>query len=215
MRQILQVLAGQIASANFPRFSWEGNLQVANVGSSRIEVGRYTYGHEAITIREWGEGANLRIGKFCSIADQAKFFMGGNHVLSWATTYPFGHVYADQLGVTKVAGHPTTNGDIYIGCDVWISSNVTVLSGVSVGHGAVIAANSHVTSDVGPYEIYGGNPARLIRPRFSQDVIDRLIRLRWWDLQDSQIVRMAVELMEEPNVESLDRLLERFRPDGR
>jgi acetyltransferase-like isoleucine patch superfamily enzyme len=152
-----------------------------------MRVGRHTYGHEQITVRHWGEPAELTIGSFCSIADRIFVFLGGNHRSDWVTTYPFPE-FADRWETARnIEGHPSTNGDVTIGSDVWIGSNATIMSGVTVGDGAVIAANSCVTRDVDPYAIVAGNPARLIRHRFSPSIVEQLLGIRWWGWSDERI----------------------------
>ena len=131
----------------------EGISKKFSVGRSVVEVGRFTYGVEHIKVRQWGEGAALKIGQFFSIADNITVFLGGNHRTDWVTTFPFGHVYQDEFGHTGAVGHPATRGDVSIGNDVWIGAGVTIMSGVTIGDGAVLAANSTVTGNVVPYEI--------------------------------------------------------------
>jgi len=144
-------------------------------------VGDFTYGHDSIQVMSWGEGAELTIGRFCSIAQNVKIFLGGNHRSDWVSTYPFGHINQNLLGDIKFPGHPATNGDVVIGHDVWIGFGVTIMSGVTIGSGAIIAANSHVVTNVSEYEIWGGNPARVIKRRFDLDVIEKLLEISWWD----------------------------------
>lgn len=152
-----------------------------------MKVGRHTYGHEQIAVRQWGEPAELTIGSFCSIADRVSVFLGGNHRVDWVTTYPF-PAFADRWQTARgIEGHPSTNGDVKIGSDVWIGSNATILSGVTIGHGAAIGANSCVTQDVDAYGIVAGNPARLIRHRFAPAVVEQLLRIAWWEWGDDQI----------------------------
>jgi len=98
----------------------------------------------------------IRIGKFCSIAHDVTFILG-NHRVDWVSTYPFS-VFFDEA--SHITGHPLSNGDINIGNDVWIGKFSTIISGISIGNGAVIAANSFVTKDVPPYAIVSGNPAK-------------------------------------------------------
>jgi chloramphenicol O-acetyltransferase type B len=131
---------------------------VGKIGKSTVEIGRYTYGIEYMQVREWGEGANLSIGAFCSIARDLRVFLGGNHRIEWSTTFPFGHVFKDSLGSFQISGHPQTNGDVVIGNDVWLGENVTVLSGVTIADGTVVAANSTLTKSTKPYEVWGGQP---------------------------------------------------------
>ena len=145
-------------------------------------VGEYTYGaKEYIKTRSWGEGAQLKIGKFCSIADNIEVFLGGNHRVDWFTTYPFGHIHEDVFTTFSGEGHPQTRGDVIIGNDVWIGSKVTIMSGVTIGNGAVIAAQSVVVKDIPDYTIVGGNPAQIIKKRFPDNIIKHLNYLSWWD----------------------------------
>ncbi|MFN3281364.1 MAG: CatB-related O-acetyltransferase [Tabrizicola sp.] len=176
------------------------------VGRSRIEVGRFTYGVEAAKIRQWREGASLTFGAFCSVATGLTVLLGGNHRVDWSSTFPFGHIFVQQLGGRGISGHPQTRGDVVIGNDVWLGSNVTILSGVTIGDGAVIAANATVARDVGPYEIWGGNPAALLRPRFAPGIAARLQGLRWWDCSIKAVRQLAPLLCQPPDDEVLDRI---------
>ena len=176
------------------------------MGRSKIEVGRFSYGLEKATIRHWGEGASLRAGAFCSFGRGLSIFLGGDHRLDWSTTFPFGHVFSEQLGGHGILGHPASRGDIVIGNDVWIGMNVTIMSGVTIADGAVIAANSTVGKSVGPYEIWGGNPARLIKPRFDEGIAKRLHALHWWDCSIGTIREIAPLLSTPPDHAVLDRL---------
>jgi acetyltransferase-like isoleucine patch superfamily enzyme len=154
--------------------------------------GKYTYGNP--TIHAWGEtdsqglpSAELVIGNFCSIALGCNIYLGGNHRTDWVTTYPFGHINQTIFNDFNGVGHPHTNGDVIIGNDVWIGANVTIMSGVIIGDGAVIANNSHVVKNCEPYSIIGGNPAKLIRKRFTEEQIDKLLKIKWWNWDDSKI----------------------------
>jgi acetyltransferase-like isoleucine patch superfamily enzyme len=153
-------------------------------------VGNHTYGTENIKVYQWGEGAELIIGKFCSIGGNIQVFLGGNHRTDWITTYPFGHTNTKVFNGFNGKGHPATKGNVTIGNDVWIGSNSTIMSGVTIGNGAVIANNSHVVKDVPAYSIVGGNPAKVIKYRFSKSQIDKLLKLAWWDLPDNKINEM-------------------------
>lgn len=165
-------------------------------------TGKYTYGIGNIKIKQWGEGANLHTGSFCSIADNITIFLGGNHRTDWVTTYPFGHINTKPFNSYNGTGHPQTNGDVVIGNDVWIGSGVTIMSGVIIGDGAVIAANSHVVKNIEPYSIVGGNPAKEIKKRFSDDVIEQLLELKWWSLPDDKINEL-VPLLCSDNIQEL------------
>lgn len=181
------------------------------LGASPISIGRFTYGTENVSVRQWGEGAALRIGSFCSIASAVTIFLGGNHRSDWATTFPFGHIYQEQLGGTGIVGHPQTNGDVTIGDDVWIAHGVTIMSGVTVGAGAVLAVNATVIKDVAPYQIVGGNPAKAIKQRFSDEVVALLLELRWWDLPVEVIKAIAPDLSRPPEATALKDLIRRVR----
>lgn len=145
-------------------------------------VGRGSYGQP--DVREWGEGARLSIGSFCSIADNVTIFLGGEHHTEWVTTYPFPEMWACAKHYT---GHPKTKGDVIIGNDVWVGSGATILSGVSVGDGAVIGCQAVVGRDVEPYSIVCGNPAKPVRKRFPEEIIERLRRTAWWTWPDKAI----------------------------
>jgi acetyltransferase-like isoleucine patch superfamily enzyme len=181
------------------------------VGKSPIRIGRFTYGAEGISIRQWGEGASLTIGSFCSIASSVTIFLGGNHRVDWVTTFPFGHIFREELGGADIEGHPTTNGDVVVGNDVWIGHGASIMSGVSIGSGAVIAANSHVAKDVMPYEIVGGNPAKVIKNRFCKEITDLLLKLEWWQLPIEVIKEINRDLSAKPTVDALTILIKRYK----
>lgn len=154
-----------------------------------FEIGEFTYGKPVI--RWWGEKVKLKIGRYCSIADNVKIYLGGNHRYDWVTTYPFPSPPMNQDWPN--ANHrglpilPSTNGDVVIGNDVWLGDDSTIMSGLTIGDGAVVAARAVVTKDVPPYAIVGGNPARLIRKRFSDEFIAMLLELKWWNWHTDKI----------------------------
>jgi virginiamycin A acetyltransferase len=162
-----------------------------------IEVGDYTYyddpaGPHAFESRVLYHfdfiGDRLVIGKFCSIAAEPTFVMnGGNHATDQLTTYPFS-IFGHGWEVSAPAAWPY-RGDTVVGNDVWLGFGVTVMPGVTIGDGAIVAARSVVTRDVPPYAIVGGNPATLIRYRFEEDDRRRLLALRWWDWPIEKITR--------------------------
>jgi len=156
-----------------------------------MKIGKYTYGDKNIKIYSWGEPAKLEIGSFCSIAQDIKVFLGGNHNSDWVTTYPFGHINKDTFNKFNGVGHPKTNGDVIIGNDVWIGNNVTIMSGVIIGDGAIVANNSHVVKSINPYEIVGGNPAKLIKKRFNDEEISKLLKIKWWNFDDDKINQIS------------------------
>lgn len=187
-------------------------LKTGSAGRSPISVGRFTYGFENLSIRQWGEGAALSIGAFCSLANNITIFLGGNHRTDWITTFPFGHIFQDELGGSNIVGHPSTKGDVIIGNDVWIGSGVTIMSGVKVGDGAVLSANACVVKDVLPYQIVGGNPAKPIKQRFDTEIIELLLVLKWWDLPLPIIRGIAQNLCSKPDINLLRELVNACHP---
>ena len=154
-------------------------------------IGKHTYGKENITVYNYGNGHNIYIGAFCSLAHNIKIYMAADHRIDWVTTYPFGHINTDIFNTYNGTGHPKSKGDIIIGNDVWIGANVTIMAGVTIGDGAVIANNSHVVKNVEPYSIVGGNPAKFIKYRFSANQIEKLLQIKWWLWEDSKINEIA------------------------
>ena len=188
------------------------------VHAPNILIGDYTYYDDAddptgfernnvlFNYPEFGD--KLIIGKFCAIASGTKFIMGpANHRLSSATTYPFnvfGGAWAENTP-PHMAQLPH-KGDTIIGNDVWIGRESVVMPGVKIGDGAIIAAYSVVAKDVPAYAIYGGNPARLIRDRFDEELKTLLLRYRWWDLPPEKLVE-ALPMLCDPDLEALRRQL--------
>ena len=125
----------------------------------------------------------LKIGKFCSIACGAKFlFNSANHTVKSLTTYPFPIFFEEwRLDVRDITTAWDNKGDIVIGNDVWIGYEAVIMSGVTIGDGAIIGTRAVVTKDVPPYTIVGGVPAKQIRKRFSEETISELLELKWWD----------------------------------
>ena len=163
----------------------------SHVGREKVKIGATSRWTKTVTdhvpdakILMWegcpesNERSNLVIGEFCSIAAGVKFFMGGNHQAKRASTW-----------INVIDGTPaiTSNGDINIGNDVWVGFGATILSGVTIGNGAIIGANAVVAKNVPPYSIVVGNPGRVINFRFSEDIVARLKKLRWWDWDQGTI----------------------------
>ena len=172
------------------------------VNGPNIEVGAYTIYNDFVhDPRDFEKnnvlyhypvnGDRLKIGKFCSVACGAKFlFTSGNHSLRSLSTYTF-PIFYEQWGLDpkNIRDAWDNKGDIVIGNDVWIGYEAVILSGVTVGDGAVIGTRAVVTKDVPPYTIVGGVPARPIRRRFDPQTIARLEELRWWDWEEERIAR--------------------------
>ena len=151
--------------------------------------GKHTYG--SIEVHFETDDCRLIVGKYCSIAGNVNAFLNANHRTDWVTTYPFGHIQRNVFRQFNGVGHPTGKGNIVIGNDVWIGSNSSIMSGVTIGDGAVIANGSHVVKDVAPYSIVGGNPAKFIRFRFSPEQIHQLQQIRWWDWDDRKVDKFS------------------------
>lgn len=133
----------------------------------------------------------LVIGKFCSIACGAKFiFTSANHTLKSLSTYPF-PLFFEEWGLDKadVADSWDNKGDIVVGNDVWIGYEAVIMSGVTIGDGAIIGTRAVVTKDVQPYTIVGGVPAKPIRKRFSDDIVASLLEIKWWEWETEKIKR--------------------------
>ena len=161
-----------------------------------FKIGDFSYG--APKVFHWGEPAQLEIGRFCSIAQEVNIFLGGNHRIDWVTTYPFSAINYTFPDWTQLQGHPSSKGDIIIGNDVWIGYGASIMSGVKIGDGAVIGAKAVVSRDVKPYEIVAGNPAVAIKKRFSDDIIEKLLELQWWNLSQEEINEIVPLLMADP-----------------
>lgn len=149
-------------------------------------------------------GDKLKIGKFCSIACGAKFiFTSANHSLKSLSTYPFPIFFEEwELDGKNICDAWDNKGDIVIGSDVWIGYEAVILSGVTIGDGAVVGARAVVTKDVPPYTVVGGVPARPIKKRFDEQTIDRLLKLRWWDF-DKEKIKECIPFIQSGNVDAL------------
>ena len=156
-----------------------------------IEIGDYTYYDDPAGPERFVErcvryhfehmGDRLKIGRFCAIAAGAEFIMNGaNHAMDGFSTYPF-PIFGEGWEDADIDWAKGSRGDTVIGNDVWIGTGATIMLGVTVGDGAIIAAKAVVASDVPSYAIAAGNPARTIKHRFSKDIIERLLKIAWWN----------------------------------
>ncbi|MBP5560662.1 MAG: CatB-related O-acetyltransferase [Muribaculaceae bacterium] len=168
------------------------------VKNPRIIIGDYTYYDDVDGADQFEKhvthfydfiGDKLIIGKFCAIAKGIEFVMNGaNHRMSCVTTYPF-YVIGGDWGnaMAPVKNELPYKGDTVIGNDVWIGQNVTVMPGVNIGDGAIIGTNSVVASDIPPYSIAVGNPCRVVKMRFDDELIELLLKFKWWDKSIEEI----------------------------
>ncbi|HIT28795.1 MAG TPA: CatB-related O-acetyltransferase [Candidatus Faecousia gallistercoris] len=188
------------------------------VQAPNISIGDYTYyddrdnptGFEQNNILfnypEFGD--RLIIGKFCQIASGAKFIMGpANHRISSVTTYPFsvfGGRWSEQT--PPHLSQLPFKGDIVVGNDVWIGRESVIMPGVKIGDGSIIGAYAVVTRDVPPYCVVGGNPARFIKKRFHDELIQILLELKWWDFPEEKLVEF-LPLLCDPDLENVQQRL--------
>lgn len=166
------------------------------IKNPNIIVGDYTYYDDFEHVEHFEKnvrylfdfiGDQLIIGKFCMIASGVSFIMNGaNHLTDAITSYPFAIFGKDWADAMEGKTYPT-KGNTVIGNDVWIGHNATIMPGITIGDGAIIATNSTVTKNVEPYSIVGGNPAKQIRMRFSDEKVAQLLALKWWDWEIEKI----------------------------
>ena len=191
------------------------------ITAPNIHVGDYTYYDDLEHPTEFQQrnvlfnypafGDQLIIGKFCSIAAGTKFIMGpANHRISSVTTYPF-HVFggAWEEHTPPHLEQLPFKGDTVVGNDVWIGRESLIMPGVKIGDGAIIAARSVVTKDVGAYHVVGGNPAKFLKKRFSEDLIDLLLQVKWWDFEPEKLVEF-LPLLCDPDLKKVKKVFKEY-----
>lgn len=159
-----------------------------------VEVGDYTYG--GLRVLTYDKKSKLRIGTFCSIAQEVMFVLSADHFTNHISSYPY------KVWIMNEKQEGVSKGNIIVEDDVWIGFRSTILSGVHIGQGAVVAAGSVVTKDVPPYAIVGGVPAKVIRYRFSQNMIRELLKVDYSKLTNEMIKEHVDELYKVLNYES-------------
>lgn len=200
---------------NYFKDAFSGIRLDEQVTNPNIVVGRYSYysgyyhGHsfdDCARFLMTRPGVDkLIVGSFCSIGSGAAFIMAGNqgHRYDWVSSFPF-HYMPEVPGFGTAEDAYAPAGDTIIGNDVWIGSEAIIMPGIKVGHGAVIGTRALVTKDVEPYAIVGGNPARVIRKRFSDEHIALLLEMAWWDWPHDELIA-AMPLMTSSDIEALHR----------
>jgi acetyltransferase-like isoleucine patch superfamily enzyme len=161
--------------------------------STRLHMGAYTYFDGEPRVLAAGHGPQaVRIGSYSSVGSGVSFMVEADHRVDWLSTFPF----RVKLGLPGAYddGHPSSRGDILVGSDVWIGRDARVLSGVTIGNGAVVGADTVVTRDVRPYAVVVGNPGREVRRRFSDEQIEALERIAWWEWPHERVVE-AIPLL--------------------
>lgn len=153
---------------------------------AHVSIGRHTYGLRARNFIRPSPKAPISVGSYCSFGPDVMIFGQADHPTHLVSTYPF-------RAMIFTPEHPdadaTTRGAVYIGHDVWVGARAIILSGVSIGDGAVIAAGAVVARDVAPYAVVAGSPARQIKLRLPEDQIAALRSIRWWDWPDEKLAR--------------------------
>ncbi|GAB2693080.1 Vat family streptogramin A O-acetyltransferase [Mucilaginibacter koreensis] len=186
------------------------------INHPKIEIGDYTYYDDLEDPSNFERNIlyffdflddRLIIGRFCSIASDVKFIMNGaNHEIAPVSTFPFGIFGKGWEKVNEdvdMTSKFPNKGDTVIGNDVWLGYGATLMPGVKVGNGAIIASKAVVTKDVPDYAIVGGNPARIIRKRFEDDVVQRLLKIAWWNW-DAPTITAHLKLINSADVDALE-----------
>lgn len=167
---------------------------------SAAEVGRFSYG--GLRILTFGEGYKVKIGDFCSIGPNVLFVLKADHPVNYLSTFPF------KVKVLGEQFEATSKGDIVLENDVWIGANATILSGVHISQGAVIAAGAVVANDVPPYAIVGGVPAKVIKYRFDDEVIKKLLNVNYDILNYDKVKFKTKELYTSLSKDNVDFIIQ-------
>lgn len=187
------------------------------IQNPNIIIGDYTYYDDFEDVRNFEKnvkylfdftGDKLIIGKFCMIASDVKFIMNGaNHLTDAVSTYPFAIFGNGWEGAMEGKTYPY-KGDTVVGNDVWMGYKATIMPGVKIGDGAIIASQSVVSKDVAPYTVVGGNPVVEIKKRFTEEQIQKLLKIRWWDWEIETITQ-NVQYLSSNDIQKLEEISER------
>lgn len=174
-----------------------------------LGVGQGTYFDRNINIISWSDEYRIIVGKYCSIGRDCNFFLHANHRPDWITTSSqlWGPVTPDVADMHMRMGHPTCKGDIIVENDVWIGAKSTIMSGIKIGNGAIVGATATVTKDVPPFAIVVGNPAKIVKYRFTEKQREALLKIAWWDWTEDRIKTEAMDLWSERINDFIDRHL--------
>jgi|TARA_R110001606_G_C15384505_1_gene650833 acetyltransferase-like isoleucine patch superfamily enzyme len=155
-----------------------------------------TYFDRNINIISWSDKYKVNVGKHCSVGREVNFFLHANHRSDWVTTSStlLGGVDKQIEDMHFRLGHPECKGDINIGNDVWVGSKATIMSGVTIGDGAVIGSGAVVAKDIPPYAIVVGNPSKIIKYRFTEEQIEKLLQIQWWGWSQDKIRYNALSM---------------------
>ena len=155
-----------------------------------------TYFDRNVNIISWSDQFHVHLGKYNSIGRDCNFFLHANHRADWITTSSqlWGPVTPEVADLHMSMGHPICKGNITVQNDVWIGAKSTIMSGVTIHNGAIIAAGSTVTKDVPPYAIVAGNPGKIVKFRFTEDQIQDLLEIAWWNWEENRIREEAMTL---------------------
>ena len=170
---------------------------------------RGTYFDRNVNIISWSDEYLIKVGKYCSIGRDCNFFLHANHRPDWVTTSSqlLGPVTPEIADMHMKMGHPSCKGDIIVGNDVWIGAKSTIMSGVKIGHGAIIGSTATVAKDVPPYAIVVGNPGKIVKYRFTEKQIESLLKIAWWDWTEDRIKTEAMTLWSDNIDEFIDKHL--------
>lgn len=194
------------ANARFPLGTDRVVFLKAVIDAPNIEVGDYSYYDDPYHAADFqtrnvlyhyeARGDRLVIGSFCALATGTTFIMdGANHRMDGPSTFPFPILGGDWQQHVALLQDLPRRGDTVVGNDVWFGYGSTIMPGVTIGHGAIIAAKSVVTKDVPPYAVVAGNPARVVKMRFDEATVKRLLATAWWDWPIERITANIPALM--------------------